>query len=106
MFVEYGAVVSTYGVHRRRPQTDDEATRTEHKNQFVTSGSVQSKLNSYINSACFDLTMNEYPVIGADGKQWHWRGGGTQLEQLGYGSSFTGRWCGRQRFLHPRFHGA
>ncbi len=37
------------------------------KNQFVTSGSVRSKLNSYINPTCFDLTMNEYPVIGADG---------------------------------------
>jgi len=37
------------------------------KTQFVTPGSLQSKLNSYINPTCFDLTMNEYPVIGADG---------------------------------------
>jgi len=34
-------------------------------NHFVPSGSVQSKLNSYINKDCFDLA--NYPVIGADG---------------------------------------
>jgi hypothetical protein len=36
-------------------------------NQFVTSGSVQSKLSNYINTPCFDLNLNNYPVIGADG---------------------------------------
>jgi hypothetical protein len=36
-------------------------------NQFVTSGSVQSKLTEYINTPCFDLTLNSYPIIGADG---------------------------------------
>jgi Carboxypeptidase regulatory-like domain/TonB-dependent Receptor Plug Domain/TonB dependent receptor len=34
-------------------------------NHFVTSGSVQSKLNNYINASCFDLA--NYPVVGADG---------------------------------------
>jgi len=34
-------------------------------NQFVNSGSVQKKLNNYINASCFDLS--NYPVIGADG---------------------------------------
>jgi hypothetical protein len=33
--------------------------------QFVNSGSVQKKLNNYINAACFDLS--NYPVVGADG---------------------------------------
>jgi hypothetical protein len=32
---------------------------------FVTSGSVQSKLNNYINASCFDLA--NYPVVGDDG---------------------------------------
>ena len=43
-------------------------------NHFVTSGSVQSKLNNYINPTCFALTLpdlmtplNTYPVIGTDG---------------------------------------
>ena len=36
-------------------------------NQFVTSGSVQKKLDNYMNPACFDLTLNTYPVIGDDG---------------------------------------
>jgi hypothetical protein len=42
-------------------------------NHFVTSGSVQSKLNNYINPACFSLALpdgtplNTYQVIGADG---------------------------------------
>lgn len=33
--------------------------------KFVNSGSVQSKLKNYINTACFDLS--NYPVVGADG---------------------------------------
>jgi hypothetical protein len=36
-------------------------------NQFVTSGSVQSKLTKYMNPQCFDLNLNTYPIIGADG---------------------------------------
>jgi hypothetical protein len=32
--------------------------------QFVTRGSVQSKLNNYFNASCF---TNQYPVIGDDG---------------------------------------
>ena len=34
-------------------------------NRFVTSGSVQKKLNNFINSSCFDLS--NYAVIGDDG---------------------------------------
>ena len=34
-------------------------------NHFVSSGSVQSKLNNYINASCFDLA--NYAVIGDDG---------------------------------------
>jgi hypothetical protein len=33
--------------------------------KFVNSGSVQKKLNNYINAACFDLA--NYPVVGDDG---------------------------------------
>jgi hypothetical protein len=33
--------------------------------KFVNSGSVQSKLNNYINKSCFDLA--NYPVVGDDG---------------------------------------
>ena len=33
--------------------------------EFVNSGSVQSKLNNYINASCFDLA--NYPVVGDDG---------------------------------------
>ena len=36
-------------------------------NRFVNPGSVQSKLKNYINSPCFDLNFNSYPIIGADG---------------------------------------
>jgi len=36
-------------------------------NRFVTSGSVQSKLTKYINTPCFDVDLNTYPIIGADG---------------------------------------
>src|SRR5262249_27028932 len=36
-------------------------------NQFVTSGSVQNKLTNYVNTPCFDLALNSYPIIGADG---------------------------------------
>jgi hypothetical protein len=36
-------------------------------NKFVNSGSVQSKLKNYINTPCFDLNLNTYPIIGADG---------------------------------------
>ena len=36
-------------------------------NRFVNSGSVQSKLKNYINTPCFDLNLNTYPIIGADG---------------------------------------
>jgi hypothetical protein len=34
-------------------------------NRFVNSGSVQKKLNNYINNSCFDLS--NYAVIGDDG---------------------------------------
>jgi len=34
-------------------------------NHFVNGGSVQDKLDNYINASCFDLAA--YPVIGADG---------------------------------------
>jgi hypothetical protein len=36
-------------------------------NKFVNSGSVQSKLTKYINTPCFDVNLNTYPIIGADG---------------------------------------
>ncbi len=36
-------------------------------NRFVNPGSTQSKLKNYINTPCFDLTLNSYPIIGADG---------------------------------------
>jgi len=36
-------------------------------NRFVSPGSVQSKLKNYINTPCFDLSLNSYPIIGADG---------------------------------------
>ena len=36
-------------------------------NKFVNSGSVQSKLTNYINTPCFDVDLNAYPIIGADG---------------------------------------
>ena len=36
-------------------------------NKFVNSGSVQSKLTKYINTPCFDVNLNTYPIIGTDG---------------------------------------
>jgi len=53
-------VLSGSGVATRAP-----ASASGCGNQFVTSGSVQKKLNNYINSSCFDLS--NYAVIGDDG---------------------------------------
>ncbi len=41
-----------------------ELSGTCHPGQYVTSGSVVSKLNDYINTSCF---TSSYPVVGADG---------------------------------------
>jgi hypothetical protein len=69
--------------------------------KFVNSGSVQNKLDNYVNKACLDL--GNYPIIGADGI-------GTGFGNSGIGE-FTGpnqnNWdlgLGKDTHLGERFH--
>jgi hypothetical protein len=62
---------NVFGISEDRAQLSDTCSK---KNQLVTNGSMQSKLNSYFNRSCFTSP----PVIGADGM-------GT-----GFGDSATG----------------
>jgi len=55
----YTNSTNVFGISEDRAQLSEACT----KGQLVTSGSVQSKLNNYFDSACFTTP----PIIGADG---------------------------------------
>jgi hypothetical protein len=50
---------NVFGISEDRAELSGKCT----KNQLVTGGSIQSKLNNYFNASCFTIP----PVIGADG---------------------------------------